>query len=117
MASQIETQQRQSYARALLETGVPVAVVATMLCARHNVSRSSAYRDVTAAHKEISASDDGPAAAEQNGPAPEEIEALLSHRLAVACATGEAKDIAAIVKSIDTVKRWRGTGQAHSHWA
>jgi hypothetical protein len=117
VASSIETLQRQSYARGLLESGVPVSAVATMLCARHGISRSSAYRDITAAHAELQSSDDGPATEDQNAPAPEEIEAMLCHRITVACAAGEARDVAQLVKALDTVKRWRGSGQPHSAWA
>ena len=117
MATQIEIQQRQSYARSLMEAGLPQARVATMISARHGIGRSSAYRDIEAAHAEMEACDHGPAADELTAPAPEEVEALLVHRLTVACAAGEAKDVAALIKSLDTVKRWRGTGQPHSAWA
>jgi hypothetical protein len=59
MATSIEVQHRQSYARALLERGVANAAVATMLSARFHISRSSAYSDLAAAHAEIDLSDDG----------------------------------------------------------
>ena len=117
MATQIEIQQRQSYARSLMEAGLPQARVATMLSARHGISRNTAYRDIEAAHAEMVACDNGPATEELAAPSPEEVEALLVHRLTIACAAGEAKDVAAIVKALDTAKRWRGTGQPHSAWA
>ena len=49
MATQAEIQHRLSYARAMLERGIPVASLATMICARYFVSRSTAYSDITAA--------------------------------------------------------------------
>ena len=42
MATQAEIQHRLSYARAMLERGIPVASLATMFSARYFVSRSTA---------------------------------------------------------------------------
>ena len=104
-----EPEQRTSYARSLLERGVRVSSVATMLSARYAVARSTAYLDIQAAEIQIQESDDGPDSDETSQPLdPDSIIAQLQHRFDLAVATGEAKDLATITKAIDTVKRWNG---------
>ena len=118
MATSIEVQHRQSYARALLERGVANAAVATMLSARFHVSRSTAYGDLAAAHVEIDLSDDGPDSAELQEHAPASTLAQLQHLFDTAAATGDVKSAAALVSAMDKVKRWSGPLQTQaSPWA
>jgi len=104
-----EPEQRTSYARSLLERGVRVSSVATMLSARYAVARSTAYLDIQAAELQIQDSDDGPDSEEASQPlCPDSILAQLQHRFDIAAATGDAKEMSMLTKSIDTVKRWNG---------
>ena len=118
MATSIEVQHRQSYARALLERGVANAAVATMLSARFHISRSSAYSDLAAAHAEIDLSDDGPDSAELAEHGPASTLAQLQHLFDTAVATGDVKSAASLVAAMDKVKRWSGPLQTQaSPWA
>lgn len=118
MATSVEVQQRQSYARALLERNISNAAVATMVSARYHVSRSTAYLDIAAAHGEIDASDDGPDAAELEEHAPASTLAQLQHLFDTAVATGDVKGAASLVAAMDKVKRWSGPLQTQaSPWA
>ena len=108
MATQAEIQHRLSYARAMLERGIPVASVATLLSARYFVSRSTAYDDIKAAHKQIQDSDDGPAFEEMEPCNPAGVLAMLQHRFDIAVATGDDKQACQLVKAIDTAKKWQG---------
>jgi hypothetical protein len=108
MASQVEIQHRLSYARAMLERGIPVASLATMISARYFVSRSTAYSDITAAEQEIQQSDDGPAFEEMEPCNPAGVLAMLQHRLEIAIATGDDKQTCQLIKAMDTAKKWQG---------
>jgi hypothetical protein len=101
----LEIQQRASYAQSLLEQGVKPAIAATMVSARFQCSRSTAYASITEASNKIQTSDDGPASDE---PAihPESVAAQLTHLFNVACATGDAKQACQLLKSMDTVRKW-----------
>lgn len=112
MATQLEVQQRQSYARALLEKGIRNGSVATMLSARFHISRSTAYNDIAAAHAEIDLSDDAPATEELEEHSVDSTIAQLQHLFDVACATGDTKGAAALITAMDKAKRWNGTLQA-----
>lgn len=102
--------QRLTIARSYLEAGVKPAQVATLLQARFGVARSTAYKDLAEASQQLELSDDGPAS-DEAGPDVESLQALLAHRLTVACGVGDAKEISALVKALDTAKRWSGTLQ------
>ena len=108
MATQAEIQHRLSYARAMLERGIPVASVATLISARYFVSRSTAYTDITDAQDEIQQSDDGPAVEEMEPCNPAGVLAMLQHRFDIAVATGDDKQACQLVKAIDTAKKWQG---------
>jgi hypothetical protein len=108
MASQVEIQHRLSYARAMLERGIPVSSLATLLSARYFVSRSTAYTDITAAEQEIQQSDDGPAFEEMEPCNPAGVLAMLQHRLEIAIATGDDKQTCQLIKAMDTAKKWQG---------
>jgi len=107
MATQAEIQHRLSYARAMLERGVPAASVATMISARYFVSRSTSYTDITAAEQEIQLSDDGPGIDECPCD-PAAMLAMLQHRFDIAVAKGENKEVCQLIKAIDTAKKWQG---------
>ncbi|AFX83826.1 putative recombinase [uncultured Mediterranean phage MEDS3 group] len=107
MASQVEIQHRLSYARAMLERGIPVSSLATLLSARYFVSRSTAYEDIRAAHQEIQLSDDGPAV-DENPCDPVGVLAMLQHRFELAVATGDDKQTCQLIKAMDTAKKWQG---------
>ena len=100
---------RVSYAQALLERGLKVSSVATMISAKFSVARSTAYVDIQAANKTIQESDDGPDTSEMSDPvSPLSIQAQLVHMIDVAAAVGDGKTVAQLIKSLDTVKRWGG---------
>ena len=103
-----EAAARCSYARALLDRGVKPASIATMLSAKYSIARSTAYLDLQAAQAESDKSDDGPAQEELGQLDPASIQAQLAHLIDVAAATGDAKSVAQLIKSLDTVKRWNG---------
>lgn len=108
---------RHSYARAMLERGCRVASVATMLSAKFQVSRSTAYADVKAAAAELDASDDGPASDEMaQALDPDTIQGQLAHLIDVATATGDVKSLCQLVKAADQVKRWQGYGTSQGGW-
>tara|TARA_A100001201_G_C3926967_1_gene152382 strand:- start:166 stop:519 length:354 start_codon:yes stop_codon:yes gene_type:complete len=107
MATQAEIQHRLSYARAMLERGISVQSLATLLSARYFVSRSTAYEDIKAAHQEIQLSDDGPAANEDPCD-PADVLAMLKHRFELAVATGDDKQTCQLIKAMDTAKKWQG---------
>ena len=111
MATSQEIAQRLSYARAMLERGCRVASVATMLSAKFQVSRSTAYADTQAASVEIDSSDDGPAIEETSQALdPGTIQGQLAHLIDVATATGDVKSLCQLVKAAAQVKRWQGYG-------
>lgn len=117
MTSQ-EIAQRHSYARAMLERGCRVASVATMVSARFQVSRSTAYQDVRAASEEIAASEEGPAESETLQPLDvETIQGQLAHLIDVAAAAGDIKGVCQLVKAADSAKRWNGYQTPQGSWA
>lgn len=108
MTSQ-EIAQRLSYAQALLERGIRVSTVVTMLSAKFQISRSTAYADVQTVSKAIDTSDDGPSAEESAEPLdPATVQAQLAHLFDVAVATNDFKAATQLVKALDTAKRWNG---------
>lgn len=107
MATSHEIHLRVSYARTLLESGFKAQTVCTMLQARNPISRSTAYKDITAAQAEIQASDDGPAECEDPID-PDEMAAQARHLYNVAVARGEFKDAAQAIKMLDTILKWNG---------
>ena len=109
-ASSAAAEARLSVARSYLEAGAKLAQVATVLQARFHISRATAYRDCAAASEQLDLCDNGPAS-DEIGPDPESLQALLAHRLTIACAVGDAKEIATLTKALDTAKRWTGTLQ------
>lgn len=119
MATQQQIQQRHSVIRGWLETGAPVASVATMATVRFNYSRSTAYDDIKAVQAVIDESDDGPALQEQSEPLdPDGILAMLQHQFSIAAAEGDVPAMTKLVGAIDKAKKWRGMGQEGTgHWA
>ena len=109
MATSQEIAQRLSYAQALLERGIRVSTVVTMLSAKFQISRSTAYADAQTASKAIDTSDDGPSAEESAEPLdPATVQAQLAHLFDVAVATNDFKAATQLVKALDTAKRWNG---------
>lgn len=80
-----------------------------MITARYAVAQCTAYRDIQAATLQSQESDEGPDSEEASQPMdPASMLAQLQHRFDVAAAIGDTKELTAIVKAIDTVKRWNG---------
>ena len=119
MATQHEIAQRHSIIRGWLETGAPVASVATMATVRFSYSRSTAYDDIKAVQAVIDQSDDGPTLQEQSEPLdPDGILAMLQHQFSIATAEGDVGAMTKLVGAIDKAKKWRGMGQeGTSRWA
>ena len=112
----LEIQQRTSYAQGLLESGVAPKVVATMLSARYECSRSTAYKTVSDASNAIQKSDNSPTAEEQaQAIDPQSVAAQLTHLFNVACAMGDAKQACQLVKSLDSIRRWSAPLQGNSN--
>jgi hypothetical protein len=104
-------EQRVSVARTQLEAGIKPASVAVALQVRFHVSRSTAYDDITKAHKQIETSEDGPASEELEAIDPADIQAQLAYHLNLALAQGDIKAATALVSAIDKAKRWNGALQ------
>jgi hypothetical protein len=119
MATQQEITQRHSIIRGWLETGAPVASVATMATVRFSYSRSSAYEDIKTVQAAIDKSPDGPSLQEQSEPLdPDGILAMLQHQFSIAAAEGDVGAMAKLVGAIDKAKKWRGMGQEGTgRWA
>ena len=109
-----QKEQRLSKARTQLEAGIKPATVATALQVAFHVSRSTAYGDIAEAHKQITASDDGPAAEELEAIDPADIQAQLAYHLNLALAQGDIKAATALVSAIDKAKRWNGALQTNA---
>ena len=107
MATHPEVIARHSYARCLLERGIRTSSAVTMLQAKFNVGRSSAYEDLRIAQAELDASDDGPAQSEPTV-CPDTLQAQLVHALDKAFAADSYKEIPKLIKALDEVKRWNG---------
>lgn len=109
MSTQLEIAQRLSYSQALLERGIRVSTVVTMVSARFGVSRSTSYADVHTSSKALEVSDDGPAQDESSEALDAEtVQAQLAHLFDVAVAMNDFKAAAQLVKALDTAKRWNG---------
>jgi hypothetical protein len=108
MASQVDIETRQCFARKLLEHQIKPVSVCTMLQARYGYSRASAYRDVHKAQAELNeATDDGPATTE----APLDVESLqgqLVYLLSRKVMEEDVKAVSQCVKALDTVNQWNG---------
>ena len=103
--SQIEA--RHSVIRGWLERGMRTSTVSTMAQARFQISRTTAYRDIQAVSQEIELSDDGPA--EEEAPmCPDTLLASLQHQFDISTAMGDVKSMTQLVKSMDSVLKWRG---------
>ena len=102
-----EIQLRHSVIRGWLEQGMRTSTVSTMIQARFQVSRSTAYTDIQAVSQEIQMSDDGPA--EEEAPlCPDTLLASLQHQFDIAAAMGDVDSMTKLVKSMDSVQKWRG---------
>ena len=97
MATQPEVIARHSYARCLLERGIRTSSAVTMLQAKFNVGRSSAYEDLRIVQAELDASDDGPAQSEPTV-CPDTLQAQLVHALDKAFATDSYKEIPKLIR-------------------
>ena len=107
MASSQELENRYSVIRGWLESGMRTSAVSTMIQARFSVSRATAYSDIQKVSQTIQDSDDGPAESEDCFD-PETTLAALQHQFNIASAVGDVKSQTQLVKSIDTVLKWRG---------
>ena len=102
-----EIQLRHSVIRGWLERGMRTSTVSTMVQARFRVSRSTAYNDIQTVSQEIELSDDGPA--EDEAPmCPDTLLASLKHQFDISTAVGDVKSMTQLVKSMDSVLKWRG---------
>lgn len=98
---------RASVARSYLEHGIKPAEVAVMIQAKFAVVRSTAYKDIEKAKEDMAVAfgDDMPT---ELGPDVDSIQAQLAYRLTLAMVDGDAKDISALIKALDTAKKWSG---------
>jgi hypothetical protein len=108
MATSTEIQQRHSVIRGWLETGASHATVATMICARFGLSRSTAYEDIKKVQPLIDECDDGPSTAELEEPDLNGVLGMLQHQFNIAAATGDVPAMTKLVGAIDKAKRWHG---------
>ncbi len=107
MATPQELENRYSVIRGWLESGMRTSAVSTMIQARFSVSRATAYSDIQKVSQTIQESDDGPAD-EEDCFDPDTVLASLQHQFNIAAAVGDVKSASQLVKSIDTVLKWRG---------
>ena len=107
MATPLELENRYSVIRGWLESGMRTSAVSTMIQARFSVSRATAYSDIQKVSQTIQESDDGPADSEDCFD-PETVLASLQHQFNIASAVCDVKSASQLVKSIDTVLKWRG---------
>lgn len=105
MATPLEIEQRHSVIRAWLERGIRSSAVATMASARFQISRRTAYTDISSVSSEIQMSDDAPAA-EEEAICQTSVLATLQHHFDVAAATGDIKSMTQLVTAIDRAKKW-----------
>ena len=108
MATSREIEQRHSVIRGWLETGASHATVATMICARFAVSRSTAYEDIKKVQPLVDASDDGPSTEELVEPDLNGVLGMLQHQFNIAAANGDVPAMTKLVGAIDKAKRWNG---------
>jgi len=116
MASQGQIDARRSVIRGWLESGIKHGSVAVMIQTRFQVSRSTAYNEITTVCKDIQASDDNAQDGEFRADDPQSIDAQsligqLQYQFDVATASGDVKNACQLVKAMDTVRRWNGKVQ------
>ena len=109
MSTQQEVQARLSYTRAMLERGIRIGSIATMVSAKFHCSRSTSYSAIQAAQAEIELSDDGPSIEESTEPThTDSVLAMLQHLLEVSVATGDHKAVCGLIKAMNQAKQWNG---------
>ena len=116
MASQENIDARRSVIRGWLESGIKHGSVAVMIQTRFQVSRSTAYSEITTVCKEIERSDDNSQDGDFRAEDPQSIDAQsligqLQYQFDVATASGDVKNACQLVKAMDTVRRWNGKVQ------
>ena len=108
MATLKAIEQRHSVVRGWLETGASHATVATMICARFGLSRSTAYEDIKKVAAIVDTSDESPSTAELEEPDLNGVLGMLQHQFNIAAATGDVPAMTKLVGAIDKAKRWNG---------
>lgn len=116
MATAQEVQQRVSYARTMLETGINVQTTCTMLQVKFKVSRSTAYTDVRTADLELRESEDAPEHFDLEGKRlddispldPVTLQAQAVHLYNCAVADRDIKGALQAIKALDTILGWNG---------
>ena len=108
MATLKEIEQRHSVVRGWLETGASHATVATMICARFGLSRSTAYEDIKKVAVIVDTSDESPSTAQLEEPDLNGVLGMLQHQFNIAAATGDVPAMTKLVGAIDKAKRWNG---------
>ena len=108
MATSREIEQRHSVIRGWLETGAANATIATMICARFAVSRSTAYEDIKKVAPLVDACEDSPSSAELAEPDLNGVLGMLQHQFNIAAANGDVPAMTKLVGAIDKAKRWNG---------
>ena len=108
MATLKEIEQRHSVVRGWLETGASHATVATMICTRFGLSRSTSYEDIKKVADIVDTSDESPSTAELEEPDLNGVLGMLQHQFNIAAATGDVPAMTKLVGAIDKVKRWNG---------
>jgi len=108
MATLKEIEQRHSVVRGWLETGASHATVATMICARFGLSRSTAYEDIKKVAVIVDTSDESPSTEQLEEPDLNGVLGMLQHQFNIAAATGDVPAMTKLVGAIDKAKRWNG---------
>ena len=116
MASQEHIEARRSVIRGWLEAGIKHGSVAAMIQTRFQVSRSTAYAEISTVSNEINTSQDDPRDGTFQGEDPQSIDAQsllgqLQYQFDVASASGDVKNACQLIKAMDTVRRWNGRAQ------
>jgi len=116
MASQENIEARRSVIRGWLESGIKHGSVAVMIQTRFQVSRSTAYNEISTVSNDIQASDHNAQDGEFRADDPQSIDAQsligqLQYQFDVATASGDVKNACQLVKAMDTVRRWNGKVQ------
>ena len=76
-----------------------------MASARFQISRRTAYSDISSVSTEIQLSDDAPAA-EEEAICQTSVLATLQHHFDIAAATGDVKSMSQLVTAMDRAKKW-----------
>jgi hypothetical protein len=108
MARAEQVAARVTFARDLIEAGLPDATVARRLMTAHSISRTTAYVDVASAHEQIIADDNGPSEAEIATPNTAGMIAALLYDAQRCQETGDYVAMQRLIRSADTLKRWGG---------